>query len=196
MGLHTTKTLSIHTHRNWGHTLYLSMHTCKVAAVESYSTCGLQPARPLCPLDSLGRTTGEGCRALLQGTFWQWDCCTIICLWLFLLCWEWLCSSLSTSLTVPQSLLFFPLSSPFNSFLLVLVIHLGKILALAESLALNAQSYSMPFFLVCKSTNQHIIVCSPQLFSLLLSIHWLFSKDISPPACNLNLEFSWEFTEH
>lgn len=101
-----------------------------------------------------------------------------------------LLSSLSTSLTVPRSLLFFPLSPPFNSFLLVPVIHLGKILALAESLALNAQSYSMPFFLVCKSTNQHIIVCSPQLFLLLLSIHWLFSKDISPPACNLNLEFS------
>ena len=28
---------------------------------------GLQPARLLCPWDSLGKNTGLGCRALLQG---------------------------------------------------------------------------------------------------------------------------------
>ena len=30
---------------------------------------GLQPARLLCPWDSLGKNTGVGCRALLQGVF-------------------------------------------------------------------------------------------------------------------------------
>ena len=30
---------------------------------------GLQPARLLCPWDSLGRNTGVGCHALLQGIF-------------------------------------------------------------------------------------------------------------------------------
>ena len=30
---------------------------------------GLQPARLLCPGDSLGKNTGVGCRALLQGIF-------------------------------------------------------------------------------------------------------------------------------
>ena len=30
---------------------------------------GLQPARPLCPWDSLGKNTGVGCHSLLQGVF-------------------------------------------------------------------------------------------------------------------------------
>ena len=46
---------------------------------------GLQPARPLCPWDSLGKNTGVGCHFLLQGIFQPqgWDPRL-----LRLLCWQ------------------------------------------------------------------------------------------------------------
>ena len=42
---------------------------CLVASVmhNSVQPYGLQPARFLCPWDSLGKSTGVGCHALLQG---------------------------------------------------------------------------------------------------------------------------------
>ena len=44
---------------------------CQVATIMSSTlqSYGLQPARLLCAWDSLGKDTGVGCRALLQGTF-------------------------------------------------------------------------------------------------------------------------------
>ena len=44
---------------------------CLVASVVSNSVrrCGLQPAKLLCPWDSLGKSTKVGCRALLQRIF-------------------------------------------------------------------------------------------------------------------------------
>ena len=44
---------------------------CLVTSVVSNSVqpYGLQPARLLCPWDSLGKNTGVDCHALLQGTF-------------------------------------------------------------------------------------------------------------------------------
>ena len=36
---------------------------------DSVQSCGLQPSRLLCPWDSLGKNTGVGCCALLQGIF-------------------------------------------------------------------------------------------------------------------------------
>ena len=40
---------------------------------DSLQLYALQPARRLCPWDSLGKNTGMGCHALLQGIFWPWD---------------------------------------------------------------------------------------------------------------------------
>ena len=37
--------------------------------LDSLGTDGLQPTRLLCPWDSLGKNTGVGCHALLQGIF-------------------------------------------------------------------------------------------------------------------------------
>ena len=47
------------------------VHACQVTSVvsDSLSPYGLQPARFLCPWDSLGKNTGVGCHALLQGIF-------------------------------------------------------------------------------------------------------------------------------
>ena len=44
---------------------------CSVASVapNSLQPYGLQPARLLCPQDSLGKNTGVGCHTLLQGIF-------------------------------------------------------------------------------------------------------------------------------
>ena len=44
---------------------------CSVASVmsDSLQPYGLQPTRLLCPWDSLGKNTGLGCHALLQGIF-------------------------------------------------------------------------------------------------------------------------------
>ena len=49
----------------YNHTFMLS----RFSGVKSIWPCGLQPARLLCPWDSLGKNTGEGCHALLQGIF-------------------------------------------------------------------------------------------------------------------------------
>ena len=46
--------------------LLLLSHSVVFNSVRPY---GLQPARLLCPLDSPGKSTGVGCRALLQGVF-------------------------------------------------------------------------------------------------------------------------------
>ena len=49
------------------------------AAAKLHQSCltvrpfGLQPARLLCPWDSLGKNTRVGCHALLQGIFWPRD---------------------------------------------------------------------------------------------------------------------------
>ena len=47
------------------------MHACSVASIMSdcLRAYGLKPSRLLCPWDSLGRNTGVGCHALLQGIF-------------------------------------------------------------------------------------------------------------------------------
>ena len=47
------------------------MCVCYVASVvsDSLRPYGLQPDRLLCPWDSAGKNTGEGCLALLQGIF-------------------------------------------------------------------------------------------------------------------------------
>ena len=46
---------------------------CMLAKLlQSYPTlrpCGLKPTKLLCPCDSLGKNTGVGCHALLQGVF-------------------------------------------------------------------------------------------------------------------------------
>ena len=44
---------------------------CSVTSVvsDSWRPYGLQPARLLCPRDSPGENTGEGCHGLLQGIF-------------------------------------------------------------------------------------------------------------------------------
>ena len=42
--------------------------SCSVLS-DSLRSHGLQPPRLLCPWDSLGKNTGVGCHALLQGTF-------------------------------------------------------------------------------------------------------------------------------
>ena len=49
-----------------------SMHACQATSFLSDSLCpyGLEPTMQLlCPLDSLGKNTGVGCHALLQGIF-------------------------------------------------------------------------------------------------------------------------------
>ena len=47
------------------------MHACEITSVVSNSVqpCGLRPARHLSSWDSLGKNTGVGCHALLQGIF-------------------------------------------------------------------------------------------------------------------------------
>ena len=48
------------------------MHACQATSFLSDSLCpyGLEPTMQLlCPLDSLGKNTGVGCHALLQGIF-------------------------------------------------------------------------------------------------------------------------------
>ena len=45
--------------------LYVHAQSCP----NSFVTCGLWPARLLCPWDSPGKNTGVGCHALLQGIF-------------------------------------------------------------------------------------------------------------------------------
>ena len=49
----------------------LSFDTVFVSSVmsDSLQPYGQQPARLLCPWDSLGKTTGVGCHFILQGTF-------------------------------------------------------------------------------------------------------------------------------
>ena len=49
--------------------LLLPMHNCGFSCVRLCGASGLQPARFLCPWGPLGRTTGVGCHALLQGIF-------------------------------------------------------------------------------------------------------------------------------
>ena len=46
----------------------LLLFSCSVV-FDSLCPSGLQPARLLCPWDSLSKNTGVGCHALLQGTF-------------------------------------------------------------------------------------------------------------------------------
>ena len=49
-----------------------SLDNCEVScsvAPDSLQPCGLQPTRLLCPWDSPGKSTGVGCRFLLQGIF-------------------------------------------------------------------------------------------------------------------------------
>ena len=50
-------------------------HACWVTSVisDSFRLYGLQPTRLLCPWDSLGKNTGVGCHAHLQGIFWPQD---------------------------------------------------------------------------------------------------------------------------
>ena len=48
--------------------LYMRSFSRSVVS-DSLRPRGLQPARPLCPRDSLGKDTGVGCHALLQGIF-------------------------------------------------------------------------------------------------------------------------------
>ena len=50
------------TGKNW-HVLVAS------AVSDSLRSYGLEPVRPLCPRDSLGKNTGVGCHALFQGIF-------------------------------------------------------------------------------------------------------------------------------
>ena len=51
--------------------LFIYMLAGKVASVlpDSLRPYGLEPARHLCPWDSLGKNTGVGCCTLLQGIF-------------------------------------------------------------------------------------------------------------------------------
>ena len=59
--------ISIYIHIN----RYKIYGVCSVTSVVSYSLwpSGLQPVRLLCPWDSLGKNTGVGCHAFLQGIF-------------------------------------------------------------------------------------------------------------------------------
>ena len=45
------------------------MHAKSLVLSDSLRSCGLQPTRLLCPWNSLGKNTGVGCHALLQGIF-------------------------------------------------------------------------------------------------------------------------------
>ena len=46
------------------------MHTCMLSHFSCVWLCNpMEPARLLCPWDSLGKNTGAGCLALLQGIF-------------------------------------------------------------------------------------------------------------------------------
>ena len=48
-----------------------TIHACSATSVlsDSLQPHGLQPTRLLCPWDSLGKNTGVGCHAPLQGIF-------------------------------------------------------------------------------------------------------------------------------
>ena len=52
-------------------TINIGVCECQATSVVSgaLQPYGLQPARLLCPWDSLGNNTGMGCHALLQGIF-------------------------------------------------------------------------------------------------------------------------------
>ena len=52
---------------------------CSVVS-DSLWPLGLEPARPLCPWDSLGKNTGVGCHFLLQGIFPSQDRTHISCI--------------------------------------------------------------------------------------------------------------------
>ena len=61
-------------HSNWkvshgDETRYLTVITRAVLCLVAQSCPTLMPARLLCPGDSLGKNTGVGCHALLQGIF-------------------------------------------------------------------------------------------------------------------------------
>ena len=48
--------------------MHSSIHVCACSVTsDSLQPCGLQPARLLCPWDSLGKNTGMGCYDLFQG---------------------------------------------------------------------------------------------------------------------------------
>ena len=51
---------------------------CSVMS-DSLWSCGLQPARLLCPWDSPGKNTGAGCHCLLQGSSWPRDRTWVSC---------------------------------------------------------------------------------------------------------------------
>ena len=68
-----------------------SMSSVKLAAVAQSLSCvrlsvtpWTVPARPLCPWDSPGMTTGVGCHVLLQGIFptQGWNPCLLHCRWI------------------------------------------------------------------------------------------------------------------
>ena len=49
--------------------LFQYVHLCMLSRVGLFVTHSLEPARFLCPWDCPGKTTGVGCRFLLQGIF-------------------------------------------------------------------------------------------------------------------------------
>ena len=55
---------------SWDHlpNIYMCTHACSVMS-NSLWPCGLLPAGPLYPWDSLGKNTGVGCHSFLQGIF-------------------------------------------------------------------------------------------------------------------------------
>lgn len=103
---------------------------------------------------------------------------------------EWLCSHYVPYHYSSITTILFPPKPPPKPLILVFAHTVSpEILGSCMKIGLKCTRLVNVFFIVCKSNNQHIIFCSLQLFSLLLSTHWLFSRDTSPPICNLRLKF-------